>query len=353
MLNTSRLKTLAQALASDPKTLSDALNLGLNGNKVLKTSVLNGDVVIMSRQKPEDAFVLSAFITKDGDISPVEEKTQPGKKMVSLFEKAVRTSVLAAAESRTVPSSSDMMKVLGATDFVMKDEVGLRRLGQIGINISKDKAEYAVRDVSKLVSPQMIVHRMARFNTGAITFNLIDTDIVMLDKDGKRLASLYTQGHKYGTYVNHTAKETINTVFCAAIMGLDANLDLVSIAKTARESQRKMWELQQRERAAAQEHKRIIAAQAHADSFFVPAGSTFLMSGEYDWDGGYEFQTHFKALRDLKAEDFVALMEGETEGLVETVYLHDFRNTQGALTRLKDALETLKGEKDADPAPAL
>ena len=349
---TSKLEVVASALylADRPDVLAKTLNSGLNGNRVLRAVVsVDDSVVIETRFKPEDSFSEKFRISPAGKILPIDwtgSKPKVGSKILKSLENAISLEAVAAAEALAVPETDDMMKIVKAADFALDFSGDKADLGKLEVGAHMQTNAYVMDAIFDVAPAELLAAKMGKFNGLNVGFKAVDGDIVMVNRDGLRLATMSAERRNNGA-VSIVAEATMTRVFQSSILALNASLDLISKLeqrrKEARETQEALWAEREAQRAAVRKQQ----AQDRINAYAVKEGETFTVRVR-DYEG--DILTTLIAERDLTAKDFLDILELRYDGLVREHPGREFYVTTRTIDEIeKDLKEVEKDEGGLAP----
>lgn len=348
---TSKLEVVASALylAGRPDVLAKTLNNGLNGNRVLRAAVAVDDsVVIETRFKPEDTFSEKFCISLTGKILPIDwtgSKPKAGSKIIKSLENAVSLEAVAAAEALAVRETDDMMKIMKAADSALA-RLDKADLGKLGVGAHMQTNAYVMDAIFDVAPAELLAANMGKFNGPNVGFKAVDGDIVMVNGDGLRLATMSAERRNNGA-VSIVAEATMTRVFQSSILALNASIDLVSKLsqrrKEARETQEALWAEQAAQRAAVRKQQ----AQDRINAYAVKEGETFTVRVR-DYEG--DILRTLIAERDLTAKDFLDILELRYDGLVREHPGREFYVTTRTIDEIEKDLKEVEND-EGGPAP--
>lgn len=348
----SRLEKVATALyaADRADVLANAINAGLNGNRIYRAENRDGTVVIIKTPiggEPGDI----GEITKDGVLLG-EDQTPVSSNFSKLIENSIPLSAVAEIESRTVPATRALMAFVGriehATDLLTnKGNLSALQSGkELEHNRSTLEAALQVTDIST------IAEKMNSLASDQIEVVASQDELVLQDMSGNRLASISS---KKSYAVNITADFAMTAAFRTAILQIDAETELVSKVKDARKMMRATEKAAMEERRAEGRRQRQLEtldkARSMVDKFSVSAGQMFVLKQEtfHEDHGHIWINTTMIAEKDLDARDFVEILNFRTQGLVRIEGDKEFHIHSWTAGELQAALDLL--EDDAGPRP--
>lgn len=350
-MESGRLKKVASALAKQPALLSKILNDGLGGNRVLKTRVQNGRVNILRRKKPEDEFVATHHISAEGEI--VSNAGEPVKNNADKFlEKAIPLIVVANVEALTVPETDEMMKVyLNATehpDYVSQKQ----RLNRLGMSDNLRRSAEGLSTLLKDVTIETLAETFALHSQGELDFRRFGDKFLMLTRSGSPLAVVDINGYADANSI--VAAETMNAVLRSSVATLDAAMDLVNRAASRQEVERRLAKVRWERKAAEREKREREVLISRVERMNAKAGDIIILNNPDFDDYGYRCLRPELVIaeRNLGLPEFLALMDGQREGLVSLFEPPEFSLTEGAREDIQRYLALDRSaESDEDVRP--
>lgn len=352
MTTKTRLETVASALyaVGRPDVLADTINTGLNGNRRSRAVVEDGVVQILRRAKGETDFSPFAQISREGAVE-ILGGGRRADKFAAHLNSAIPMSAVESVESYAKPRISEISAGLRHAHARLDAQpLGKSRLGQIGVYKDVDSNAHALAHLSRFIPLTRIAEEMTKFFPAPVFVRAEEKALSLQDGDGIVLAHIGPRSDP-GDKVSITGQEAINAAFRAAIVSLDAEMDLTLRVAETRKAAKAEAQARWKAELDALGRTETERAQKFLDGLSVRAGDVFvLVRDDYHEDHGrVEIRETLIAERDLTAEDIADVLEFRRDGLARPVGGKELHLNISDTDRIREALARVRGEDTPSP----